>query len=945
MAQPYPISRESRDEAIFFGDGSTVYGPFALKIFDIDDVEVWTKATGGIWTIAAPTVAKVDPSAAFDEFTITFASAIPSTTKVKVLSARVHERSAGVTAGTKLSPDALERELTKQGTILQELRRDVDLSVRGDPGVPGLRISDALADGQVLMKSGDRLVPGPTAAQITAAEGHAEAAEEHAGAASASAASALSSLTQAVAAAAAALAAVNAGYLFDTDQDFRGAHIPVVLAFVDTAGYDAPFDGGGHRLRRIAAPSVPAPWQKPSADGAWWEIAEPVVNFQMLGADPTGATLADQQIKDTFDCAAAIGASVENHSGRYLWRHQKIEILVEADLTGTTIVLDELSGAIPSTWAIEIAFQVKNNVAKFDLDAAELAELNATYRPSMVPGLQILQHPVLRNYRDAYVQFWTETEDIKRNDGTNRMVFDHVITGADGMLTVGLDMDFTSAPITKCTVYPRETTVRTFKSPKFEAHQCGSVCLIDVIRSNTDVYNFEFIETVPLTTYMARALVQERDCIRVNWHRGTAEGQRQGAAAYTKSGARSIFVQCHDFYAVDGWGTTGLNETKYHTWHDCVLSRIDVHWGARRFNAAYRCNMKQGASTIGGSGIFLMEDCEYLIGTPASTADNATGHMLSPRGDYGWEFRGEFQVVRPRIIIASDITEATFPRPTIVRPGGLLSYDPGRDVYLPNVVVRDPVIIGASTHGLGTNGLIIAACNLRDIRCVSGGRKMYYPDRIDISGGEYVGFSTSARVTISVTGDQYGHDSVRSRRSRILPKDTNAEILMTNVPALIPDRVAPRGTNSPHHLDFKMAQSNWSADYIADVADIWVPKCVLVGCTKTSIFGALKAQIIISACETVHISDDFGGRALPTVIMNGGVLRPYVDGAATETEWVQADLYMTGVGFYAPRKPSDNSLGTVTLNNAKGAGNIMIDGVKTTNVYGWDAAYTSFWAI
>lgn len=214
MAQPYPISRESRDEAIFFGDGGAIYGPFALKIFDIDDVEVWTKATGGIWTIAAPTVAKVDPAAAFDEFLITFASAIPSTTKVKVLSARVHERSAGVTSGTKLSPDALEKELTKQGTILQELRRDVDLAVRGDPGMPGLRISDAVADGQVLMKSGDRLVPGPDAADIAEAQGYAEAAgaaAETAQAAAGDAAAAAGAAGDAASAAASAAAGAAAG--------------------------------------------------------------------------------------------------------------------------------------------------------------------------------------------------------------------------------------------------------------------------------------------------------------------------------------------------------------------------------------------------------------------------------------------------------------------------------------------------------------------------------------------------------------------------------------------------------------------------------------------------------------------------------------------------------------------------------------------------------------
>lgn len=193
MAQPYPISRESREEAIFFGDGGAVYGPFALKIFDIDDVEVWTKADGGTWTIAAPTVAKVDPSAAFDEFTITFAAVVPLTTKIKVLSARVHERSAGIAAGTKLSPDALEKELTKQGTILQELRRDIERAALSEFGVEGYRIADDLADGDVLMKSNGRLIKGANALLIAQAEGFAEAAALSADEAAADAAAAAAS--------------------------------------------------------------------------------------------------------------------------------------------------------------------------------------------------------------------------------------------------------------------------------------------------------------------------------------------------------------------------------------------------------------------------------------------------------------------------------------------------------------------------------------------------------------------------------------------------------------------------------------------------------------------------------------------------------------------------------------------------------------------------------
>ncbi len=182
MAQPYPISRESREEAVFFGDGGAVYGPFDLKIFDIDDVKVWTKASGGNWTIAAPTVAKVDPAAAFSTFTITFAANVALTTKIKVFCARVHERSASITAGTKLSPDALEKELTKQGTILQELRRDLDRSVRMEfeAASPALTVAADLVDDHVLVKSGGRLIDGPSVAQVSTAQQYATDAQQSA---------------------------------------------------------------------------------------------------------------------------------------------------------------------------------------------------------------------------------------------------------------------------------------------------------------------------------------------------------------------------------------------------------------------------------------------------------------------------------------------------------------------------------------------------------------------------------------------------------------------------------------------------------------------------------------------------------------------------------------------------------------------------------------------
>lgn len=175
MTNPYPISRESREEAIFRGNGGAVYGPFDLKIFDVLDVQVWTRADdAATWSEASPTVTKT-AGAAFDTFSIAFPANMPSTVRIKVLSRRIHERTAGVVNGTRINPNALEKELSKQAATLQELRRDVDRGVTVQFG-DGYVISDDLQDGDTLMKSGNRLVKGASAADITLAQGYAEAA-------------------------------------------------------------------------------------------------------------------------------------------------------------------------------------------------------------------------------------------------------------------------------------------------------------------------------------------------------------------------------------------------------------------------------------------------------------------------------------------------------------------------------------------------------------------------------------------------------------------------------------------------------------------------------------------------------------------------------------------------------------------------------------------------
>ncbi|WP_201268868.1 hypothetical protein [Sinorhizobium meliloti] len=131
-------------------------------------------------------------------------------------------------------------------------------------------------------------------------------------------------IAQAEAYANAAAAAANAGFVFDTEADFESANIPLVLQFVETAGYYAPGDGGGHMKVRIGAPSPVEPWQKQSADGAWWEVSGDV-SAVAFGARPN---------MSLFDSAPAITAALRYSAAKgYLIREAACSLYQGSPIT------------------------------------------------------------------------------------------------------------------------------------------------------------------------------------------------------------------------------------------------------------------------------------------------------------------------------------------------------------------------------------------------------------------------------------------------------------------------------------------------------------------------------------------------------------------------------------------------------------------------------------
>lgn len=176
MTATFPLPREVRETTILTGDGvTTQWGPFDFKVFDTADIEVWTRAAGGtpFAKSADVTVAKTTADA-LAHFTVTFGTAPAADTWFIVVSRRTHERDTDATRDGSIDSRELEKELSKQGTVIQELRRDLGRVVRADYDRPNGATIATLPEGHFFKSdaNGD-LVDGGDADDIIDAQGHA----------------------------------------------------------------------------------------------------------------------------------------------------------------------------------------------------------------------------------------------------------------------------------------------------------------------------------------------------------------------------------------------------------------------------------------------------------------------------------------------------------------------------------------------------------------------------------------------------------------------------------------------------------------------------------------------------------------------------------------------------------------------------------------------------
>lgn len=141
---PYPLPRQTRESSILVGNGTVgPYGPTTFKVFDVEDIEIWAKASGADFfsevSSADYTVTKTS-GLGFDTVSVTFDSSVPGTTSFILQARRTAERSIAVTKAGAINANQLEKELSKLATTHSELRRDLDRTVQTDPGVDPLKI-------------------------------------------------------------------------------------------------------------------------------------------------------------------------------------------------------------------------------------------------------------------------------------------------------------------------------------------------------------------------------------------------------------------------------------------------------------------------------------------------------------------------------------------------------------------------------------------------------------------------------------------------------------------------------------------------------------------------------------------------------------------------------------------------------------------------------------
>lgn len=317
------------------------------------------------------------------------------------------ERVTNFSGFRSIPNNTINTELDRMTMSLQEMRRDVDTSIKTAHAgqvydVNGRRIIN-VADG---IDDGDAATIGqlkPFADAAAAAQVAAEAARDVANAARDAAAAEAEEAAAARDAAIDAAAAIAATEFISRAWVVANLHPVIASEFIRTAGYAAPGDGGGAFYMKVnAEPSHSGKFSILLADGAtviWYELTETRVRPEMFGAGLIGNNATALQAMFTY-------GSPEVYLPRGVWRS-------DSALTRSTDIAISGPGTLDFSQGTSGQLLIAGSVttlAKMNADVAKHATtLSFAAAPAVAPGdVLILYNPtdysfggVRAEYRDG----------------------------------------------------------------------------------------------------------------------------------------------------------------------------------------------------------------------------------------------------------------------------------------------------------------------------------------------------------------------------------------------------------------------------------------------------------------------------------------------------------------------------------------------------------------
>lgn len=355
MTNPYPLPRSIRETEWLKGDGRSSYGPFDFKIFDIEDVRINLIRAADRSPVPANFIVSKVIDAPFADFRIDFAGPLTDDFEFQVQGARVHERSSDLFRGGSINSREVEKETSKQGVVLQEVRRDIDEEVssrkaqysaisnrmdniEGDvadaveraeraadsaDSSKDVAVEAAAATVELLKNAQDSLEKAETAVQPddlkalaykdkvgiedVEASGTRDGTTFLSGDGSFKVPSAGEVADNSVTV---EKLANGTRFTFTNRAALRASNLPARFKYdIRTAGYAASGDGGEASWNYWGGtkPTFPDSCMEQDAGGGWWVISDKALNFRQFGAKGDGSTNDATAINNCLASAKALG--------------------------------------------------------------------------------------------------------------------------------------------------------------------------------------------------------------------------------------------------------------------------------------------------------------------------------------------------------------------------------------------------------------------------------------------------------------------------------------------------------------------------------------------------------------------------------------------------------------------------------------------------------------